>query len=553
MQTVHLSRLQAGNNPRGHFDDEEMAELVASVRLRGVLQPILVRPVAGEDKYQIIAGERRFRAACEAFDNDFEMPVVIKDVGDEEAEALAVTENTARAAMSVAEEAVAAQRIVLRNKGDKDEAARALAWTRDKLDRRLALMHCVPEVREALTRRQIQVGHAELLATLAPDRQVKVLDGVLKHAVAVHELKSQLGAYAHRLADAIFDTAQCDDCHHNSGRQKVLFGEHLDGDGFCTNGEHYEALTTAELERRAAALRDEVPQVRIVRPEDGFVRIRIVAEGDGAVGAEQAKACRSCANFGSAVSALPGSVGEVFADSCFDSTCNTVKRGAYIKSMAKPASVPSSAAKSAQKPIAGNSRPETAAAAASATPRAVVEYRIEQWRRMLAVVLAGNASLALRFMVSCALTGSGRWIDAGKLAKAVEKRIGSRPTTYPLAGVLGHVGSLSDTQLEAVVPLVPASTAFGMESDRLPEALEWAGVNEAEHFVLGEDFLKLLTKSEIEAVADEVGVKAHLGEAAFKKLAAGKKGELIAGILGAEGFDLAGRVPGVLRYPRKTA
>ena len=94
-----------------------------------MIQPIIVRPIPGEDAFRIIAGERRFRAACEAFDNDFDMPVVIKDVNDEEAEALALTEDAVRSNMSVVEEAVAAERLVLRNQGDKDEAARALGWT----------------------------------------------------------------------------------------------------------------------------------------------------------------------------------------------------------------------------------------------------------------------------------------------------------------------------------------------------------------------------------------------------------------------------------------
>lgn len=163
----------------------------------GVLEPIVVRPVLGTDLFEIIAGERRWRAARNVFGDDYDMPVVIKDASDETAEAMSVIENYHRAAMSPAEEAHAAQRQLLRQRGDKEEAARLMGWSPEVLERRLALMACTPAVLKALTTRSIQLGHAELLSGTPPEKQ----DGVLTQKVPVTLPKSQLGRYARRLPD----------------------------------------------------------------------------------------------------------------------------------------------------------------------------------------------------------------------------------------------------------------------------------------------------------------------------------------------------------------
>src|SRR5574338_1671177 len=218
--TLPIRRIVQGKNPREYFDPEEMADLEAGLRAAGrVVQPIIVHPIPGCDLYEIVAGERRWRAANNVFGDDYDMPAVVYALSDAEAEAVAVIENHHRAPMSHAEEAQAAQRQLLRHKGDKEEAAASLGWKPELLERRLALLTCTPAVLSALTRRQIQLGHAELLAGVPPDKQDNVLAGVLSHKVPMNVLKTQLGRFARRLADAIFDAAPCAACPHNSTRQ----------------------------------------------------------------------------------------------------------------------------------------------------------------------------------------------------------------------------------------------------------------------------------------------------------------------------------------------
>src|SRR5205814_5216259 len=207
-ETVSLSRIRPGKNPREFFDEAEMNELAESIRSYGVLQPILVRPAGDVGQYVIIAGERRYRAAKAVFGDDYEMPIVVKDFNDGDAEAAAIIENVHRAQMSIAEEAKAAKRLLFRNKNDCAETARQLGWSTEKLDSRLALTACSDTVLKALTERKILVGHAELLAGVPPATQDNVLKGILDHNVAVAVLKAQLGRFARKLAEAIFDTAR---------------------------------------------------------------------------------------------------------------------------------------------------------------------------------------------------------------------------------------------------------------------------------------------------------------------------------------------------------
>src|SRR2546430_2807948 len=184
-ETASLSRIRPGENPREFFDEGEMNELAESIRSYGVLQPILVRPAGDAGAYVIIAGERRYRAAKAVFGDDYEIPIVVRDFNDGDAEAAAIIENVQRAQMSSAEEAKAAKRLLVRNKNDREETARQLGWSAQKLDSRLALTACSDTVLKALTERRILVGHAELLAGVAPAPQGKLVQGIFHHKVAV--------------------------------------------------------------------------------------------------------------------------------------------------------------------------------------------------------------------------------------------------------------------------------------------------------------------------------------------------------------------------------
>ncbi len=551
--TLPIRRIVQGKNPREYFDPAEMAELEEGIRAVGVLEPIVVRPVPGTDLYEIIAGERRWRAAKNVFGDGYDMPVVIKDANDETAEAMSVIENYHRAAMSPAEEAHAAQRQLLRQRGDKEDTARLMGWSPDVLERRLALLACTPAVLKALTTRTIQLGHAELLSGIPPDKQDSVLAGIVAQKVPVAVLKAQLGRYARRLADAIFDTAQCGGCPHNSARQSGLFGESL-GEGYCQHPSHFEELTQQTIESRANALCDEYPVIRIVKTGDGFTPLPVTAEGDLGVGAPQYTSCQGCQSFGCAVSAMPGSYGEVTRSLCFDAACNSQKvalrrkaqRDAQV-ALDEEQGKDTAKAGAAQHP---GKKPKPAAPK-NQTPQRVVSHRVMEWRKWLAKALMAQPQCSQRVLIALALAGRGADLREAQFRNAFDRLAGQAAGAGSgVRGGLQRAAAAPEAQLERLLQAATASAAFGVTVTDLELLLNYAQVDEKRYFQWNKEFLDLFTMSELESLAAEVGLKKAMGSG-FKAARTGKKPDFITALLKVPGFAYQGTVPAVMRYPRQ--
>lgn len=554
--TLPLRRIVQGKNPRTYFDPAEMADLEAGLKAAGrVVQPIIVRPIAGSGLCEIVAGERRWRAAKDVFGDDYDMPVVIETLNDEEAEAIAVIENHHRAPMSHAEEAHAAKRMLIRHKGDKEEAAATLGWKPELLERRLALLTCTLAVQEALTHRRIQLGHAELLAGVPPDKQDTVLAGVVAHKVPVGVLREQLGRFARRLSDAIFDTAQCSACPHNSARQSGLFDESL-GEGFCQHPTHYDELTAQAIEAKAEGLREHYPMVRIVRASDGFTPLPVTEDGALGVGPQQYGSCQGCAAFGCAVSAKPGSQGEVTISLCFDAGCNSQKVAAWRKAQRDGATqAPDNTPKAITKASSRKAPVQTPAKAVptptNQTPQRVKDFRVTQWRKWAARELMAQPERNRRVMIAlarCGHTGDVRAVEFGAAAKRIAGPWVLERLDF--AAALPEADAIGVQHLEQLMLAVTASAAFGLNQRDLEALLNYLDVDERKHFKWNPEFLELFTMSELEALATEVGLKTRMG-AAFKLARAKKKGDFITSLLAVPGFPYDGTVPAIVRYPRK--
>lgn len=558
--TLPIARIVQGKNPREYFDPVEMAELEEGIRAVGVIEPIVVRPIAGSDFFEIVAGERRWRAAKNVFGDAYDMPVVIKDVNDAGAEAMALIENHHRAAMSAAEEARVAQRQLLRNHGDKVETAAGMGWTPEVLERRLALLACTPAVLKALTQRQIQLGHAELLCGVPPDMQDRVLAGLLAHKVPVAILKSQLGQYARRLADAIFDTAQCAACPHNSSRQAGLFAESI-GEGHCQHPTHFDELTQQAVDAKASTLCVEYPVVHVIRPGDGFTALHVSADGELGVGATQYAACQGCKSFGCAVSATPGTYGAVTPSLCFDAACNSQKVAQWRKASREEAG-PHAPGGGEGSEVARPGRPSDGRAdhkrpskplpakPTNQTPQRVVEYRIAQWRKWVAAALMAQPQRSHRVLIALTLAGRGADLRTAQFEKALAKIAGPGPSSHAdLQEPLRRAADVAADQVDRLVQAAIASAAFGVDVHNLELLLNYLNVDETQCFRWDAVFLDLFTMSELESLAAEVGLKVALG-VRFKAVRAGKKDAFIQALLHADGFAYQGTVPAVMRYQR---
>lgn len=553
--TLPLSVILLGDNPRTYFDPVAMKELVASVRKQGIVQPILVRPF-DETHYKIVAGERRFRAATEA--GLTEMPVLIRNFSEAAAiEAAALTENIQREKMSPTEEARSAAKLLALHQGDHDAVANVLGWSRSTLDKRLGLMSCCESVQKALDERKIQIGHAELLATITSKNQEKLLPELLKEKqMTVAELKTALENWAQSLDAAIFDKTECASCQYNSGRQAALFSEVI-SNSKCTNGTCYKEKTNTELAARVAALKDDFPTVRIANPGENFIILKLVSDGPKGVGAEQAKQCRACANFGAAVSAMPDKLGNTYKDLCFDPACNANKVAARITAekaavapKGKPSGTPAATGTAKGASATASDKKTTTSKATSVTDsQRLKDYRAKVWRLVFRI-----ESLQPQFnttlLLSLAMQGRLGKVKGSVLSNALEKEMGKAKATMTDVGVnAAWVAEAAEETRSKLIYGIVSSCYENLEESDIKRLLTWMKADLSKHWKLNAEYLELLTKSEIELVADEIGLKAYLGEK-FSKILGQKKDEIIKALLAVEGFTYEGKVPGHLKYDR---
>jgi len=153
-------------NPRKAFEEDDLADLTASVREKGIMQPILVRPVPGgpADAYEIIAGERRWRAAQRASLHD--VPIIIHDVNDKEALELAIIENVQRADLNALEEALGYQQLIDEFEYSQTALADVIGKSRPHVANTLRLLKLPPAVQSYLREGKLTAGHARALVTV---------------------------------------------------------------------------------------------------------------------------------------------------------------------------------------------------------------------------------------------------------------------------------------------------------------------------------------------------------------------------------------------------
>jgi ParB family chromosome partitioning protein len=188
LQNLPLDVIRPGRyQPRSVFDEEKLGELADSIRAQGIVQPIVVRPL-GEGQYELIAGERRWRAAQIAEINN--IPAVIRDVPDEASIAMALIENIQREDLNPLEEATALRRLIDDFEMTHQEAADAVGRSRAAVSNLLRLLELLQEVKDMIDMRLIEMGHARALLSLDDDLQVQAAREVVHKRLSVRETEN---------------------------------------------------------------------------------------------------------------------------------------------------------------------------------------------------------------------------------------------------------------------------------------------------------------------------------------------------------------------------
>lgn len=189
--SLPVSAMQPGKyQPRTRMDQEALDALAASIKAQGVMQPILVRPV-GDGKHEIIAGERRWRAARIA--GLATVPVLVRAVPDQQALAVALIENIQREDLNALEEAVGIERLIKEFALTHQAVADAIGKSRAAVTNLLRLLDLAPPVKTLLGEGRLEMGHARALLALPVERQIALAREAAEQGWSVREVERRVG------------------------------------------------------------------------------------------------------------------------------------------------------------------------------------------------------------------------------------------------------------------------------------------------------------------------------------------------------------------------
>ncbi len=194
LATLPVGRIRPGKyQPRTRMDQEALAELAGSIKAQGLMQPVIVRPV-DRDRYELIAGERRWRAAQMA--GLEEVPAIVREVPDEAALAMSLIENIQREDLNPMEEAAGLQRLADEFRLTHEQIADAVGRSRSATTNLLRLLKLARPVQEMLMEGVLDMGHARAILSLDGARQVELANRVAARSLSVRETEALVAAAA---------------------------------------------------------------------------------------------------------------------------------------------------------------------------------------------------------------------------------------------------------------------------------------------------------------------------------------------------------------------
>jgi PRTRC genetic system ParB family protein len=555
-----------GFNPREFFDPQEFLELVESVRKDGVVQPIVVRPYGEPGHYQIVAGERRWRACREA-GVQF-IPAVIRELDDRQALRIAATENGPRVPLSASEEALLVRRMLELHEGDQARAREELNWEPRKFDARRLLLHAVPAVLSALSSRKIELGHAELISPLHPEKQTFALKVTIEHKLTVAQLREHILRFALDLATACFDLEGCRDCPHNTTRQSSLFGQNI-GEGQCANPPCFREKTLAHVQELRKGLNDAHAMVRLDIEQDASA-YNVLLRQD--VGPEQYETgCAQCQFFGCVVSSGIVNPGQITQDVCFNPPCREQKMADYLALLSDKEETADPEA--AQAPMKGETSPSAkrpaptkkkrkATVSAAGVPRKVREFVEGVHRRAAGVEVRGNPKMAKVYAVMALLSELSA-LGISRSAEELLKSVGVERDRHsdPRVRLIGPLHQLEPAALDQLAQELAARIAEREGGGGLSQPVDYLKGSQVtlavlsarleRHFLLDGKFLETHTKAGIRGVLQEAKFDAWYTQKksdpkAFERLFS-ERHEVIVKRVMDSGFDFTGFVPRIVR------
>ncbi|ARM86157.1 PRTRC system ParB family protein [Marinobacter salarius] len=558
-------------NPRRTRSKTDMDEMRESIRTKGVMQSVLIRPNPNTEEsgkpYELAAGYSRTLLALEVGVSG--IPALLRNMTDAEALESASIENIARNDMTPMDEGHAARNMMAQG-ADAEEVCRILGWTKTFLDGRIQLTHCTDEVSQAFCEKQIKLGHAQLLSGLRDEAQNNALKAIIKNSYTVDQFREKLDQLSLRLKAASFDLTECATCPHNSSTQTSLFGDAESvGKARCLNKTCFDKKTEAHLESVKADLAESFHKVAFSHEIPTGTTTVVVERGANGVGTEQAEACKGCQHFGATIDSALGSKAAVTKNACFNLKCHGEKVADNKNLIATDANQEGEAAKPEAKASGGAEQPantdktastgkapakkKEAKPASSAIPKKIVEQHHKIHRTAASSVAADDEKLTLIGGILCLIRDAK--VELPKKPEGWPMSISDGANAAKAASLLDTlpVEKLHKLQNGLVRQMLAKSTAgFGGENEKdvFGGLAQWVATSRnadlTKHFTMDSEYLSAFTKPMVEQRLKASGFDKHYetdtGEGEFKKLANGKKGDLIKAVKESK-FDFAGFLP----------
>lgn len=553
---VPLKYLVTDENPREFFSHEKFQSFYETIKEQGVNQNVLISPDESR-RLVVVAGGRRTGVAHMVFDLEYQMPVHFKPMNPVERGLAAATENAQREDLGPIEESKQLAKLMI-DTTDLKHLSKLLGWNKDKIENRKALLALSPEAMHCIVHERLSLQMAELLAVLTHPKQNQILqvwrenkDG--KTPLTEAAIKKLIAENALSLVDAVFDKSDCASCPHNSSIQAALFAENIGQAERCTNGGCYSGKTNAALESLVQEHKVNFPRVEIVNHADRERVTRVIPiNHKNAVGEEQAQACRGCANFGAAVSNIPGSIGKVMSGQCFDIKCHSTKVAEYQQAIAK-ATKETKAQKAGDSSVKakqpGKNAPETKPTSGKADPKSKVtevalspslkEYRLAAFKSALEKDIGTKPQFAHALLLILAEKRllSKITIKAGEAIKDISE-IPYVPAKA--AQMLEVITTFNQEQQVQMVLQMVATSISQLEERDVIELMKLISTELANYWVIDQKLLNTITKSEIDLMCQDLKIADAIPT--YKALLAKSKPELVAGILGSD-FTFKGAIP----------
>jgi ParB family transcriptional regulator, chromosome partitioning protein len=532
-------------NIRKSRDKLALNELRMAIRASGVTQGVTVR-INPDDpsRLQLLAGYGRVE--CSKLEGLLDIPAVFKVANDKQAELIMLSENLDREALSVADEIIASQRFISYFDGDYEAAAAELNWSVKRLRGRLTLNQCTEKVLNALREKTISIGHAEILSAFVPKLQDGTLEKIITEKWKIEYLKERAGKANRWLKNAIFDTADCSICPHNSDVQAELFDNTV-GKSKCNNLVCYKEKTDSALAKRKSELEDEhgVVLLAIEKPESD--RNTVSSE---MVGTEQfVGGCTGCiSNVAIIKDGINADAGEVKVNQCIDTECFRKMKSEFSGDENKKTN--SQPKQSSNTTNQKSSKSIKIKDVTQKTPGSVIENNKALLRSLSAVHFDDNRHFMEALCVSSLMNQAGFSHRRDEFENVVNMKLSSSfntrvmelyvlPTeTLESVKKICYSAYLSESNNDSTDPRSLLITALA--NDTQGQGIAIAGWEPTK------EILNAYLKQGLLLIADKSGFNTHYdgvnGEGSFLKVAKQSKATLIDAILGTH-FDWSGFAP----------